>query len=456
MRHILTILSFLLVCASLTAQNLRIAEFKLLERDLTACMNPVNDINGRPCALVKIQTLDEVTKVEGSPIKVVENGNETWAYFPPGQKLFRVLTRHHKPLFIDITGYEKKGLVSKATYLLDLESDLPLEILFGIAPAQVSQPQAQAETPVSPQSSAPTSVKRAAIGVFDETRIAENYPGYNEKKKSVEERSARYETEFQNLKSELENKYNDFQKLDKSTPKAISDSRIQEIQDLDKKINQFRETAQADLNRMWEPFQKEFQEKGGIAIAVIKAVQVLDSTQTATESRRPDADYVDITDNIIALLNGHYTLPFDVNIGYYDPSRTINTHPAVVSAQKELEELTAGYEAEFNRIKTRFDRSCNEFQQMDESVPQEVKERKIQEIQAIEKESNKYREDATEALRVRQEELLRPLREKCEAAISDISARKGLIHTQESQAARLMNPRIHYIDITSELQSLIQ
>lgn len=61
--------------------------------------------------------------------------------------------------------------------------------------------------------------------------------------------SQRYEAEFQKLKAELDKKYAEFQKLDSSEPRVIHERRLQEIRELDQKINQFRKTATDDLKR---------------------------------------------------------------------------------------------------------------------------------------------------------------------------------------------------------------
>ncbi len=66
---------------------------------------------------------------------------------------------------------------------------------------------------------------------------------------TIEASSQRYQAEFQKLKSEFDKKYTEFQQLDNGTPQVIRERRLQEIQELDQKINQFRKTVTEDLQR---------------------------------------------------------------------------------------------------------------------------------------------------------------------------------------------------------------
>lgn len=78
-----------------------------------------------------------------------------------------------------------------------------------------------------------------------------------------------YEDEYAKLNEEMQKKFTDYQALqnDASTPQSIKDRRLQEMQDLDQKAQQFAATAQQDLQRKQQQLMQPIQEK------LIKAIQ---------------------------------------------------------------------------------------------------------------------------------------------------------------------------------------
>ncbi len=87
----------------------------------------------------------------------------------------------------------------------------------------------------------------------------------------LEAASKTYEDEYKKLTEELDKKYGEFQKLseDKTTPDAIKERRMQEIQELQKKAQQFLQTAQQDLQRQQAQLMQPIEEK---IMTAIKAV----------------------------------------------------------------------------------------------------------------------------------------------------------------------------------------
>lgn len=138
----LRLISFIvcqLVLVSAVAQNLSVKSLELDVRDLTASHQQVADLNGVPCALLKVQMLDRMAKAEGNIIRRVDNGTETWLYLTEGTKMVKIIGEKHKPLMVNISDWFPKGVERKLTYILELDSDLPPELLLG-APKKETQP----------------------------------------------------------------------------------------------------------------------------------------------------------------------------------------------------------------------------------------------------------------------------------------------------------------------------
>ena len=73
--------------------------------------------------------------------------------------------------------------------------------------------------------------------------------------------SKKYEEEFKKLQEQMEKNYAEFQALAADTPESIKERRMQDIQDLDQKMQQFHATATQDIQRQQETLLAPIQEK---------------------------------------------------------------------------------------------------------------------------------------------------------------------------------------------------
>ena len=96
-------------------------------------------------------------------------------------------------------------------------------------------------------------------------------PEFVEAQNKLSEASKTYETEYGKINEELQKKYAEFQELEKDTTTlaSIKERRMQDIQELDRKAQQFAATAQQDLQRQQAQLIQPIQEK------VMKAIQTV-------------------------------------------------------------------------------------------------------------------------------------------------------------------------------------
>lgn len=109
------------------------------------------------------------------------------------------------------------------------------------------------------------------FGVVNTTTIFDAMPEKATAQAQLETASKTYEDEFKKLTDELQKKYTEFQALEKdtTTPETIKERRIQEMQELEQKINQFRATAQQDLQRQQEQLMAPIEQKIQTAIKAV-------------------------------------------------------------------------------------------------------------------------------------------------------------------------------------------
>lgn len=102
--------------------SIKVIGFERLVRDLTASTKQVNDINGKPCGVIKIETNDSAFVFQpnyGVMDELFEIG-ERILYVPAGTKYISI--RH--PQYVMIRNYMLPEKVeSKATYLLTISTE---------------------------------------------------------------------------------------------------------------------------------------------------------------------------------------------------------------------------------------------------------------------------------------------------------------------------------------------
>ncbi|MDE6370007.1 MAG: OmpH family outer membrane protein [Duncaniella sp.] len=148
----------------------------------------------------------------------------------------------------------------------------------------------------------PMSVFAQKFAIINTQALVESMPEIKTVQEQMEASNKKYQDEFDNLTAELKKKYDEFQALDPNTLQTIKERRMTEIQELEAKIQQFREAAAQDLQRQNAQLMAPIQEK------VIKAIQAVGQEGAYTfvfENNMPiysGTDVTDITETVKARL----------------------------------------------------------------------------------------------------------------------------------------------------------
>ena len=124
-RNSLKIVLFILaVFISLVAnsQELQVRSFRLAANDISAVKYQRLDLNGRPCALIKVGLGVKGAKFPGSEVfgDVKYDTGEYWVYVVDGTKRLKVMHEDYAPLYIDFGNYPEQRLEGGGTYVLIL------------------------------------------------------------------------------------------------------------------------------------------------------------------------------------------------------------------------------------------------------------------------------------------------------------------------------------------------
>lgn len=117
----------------------------------------------------------------------------------------------------------------------------------------------------------PISAAAQKFGTFNFDEVITAMPEIADMQKQLTESSQKYEAEFQKLQEELNKLYTDYQAIqnDPSTPESIKERRLQEIQDRAQKVEQFRQTATQDLQRLQEQLTAPIQQRINDAVKAV-------------------------------------------------------------------------------------------------------------------------------------------------------------------------------------------
>ena len=112
---------FLLLAMAAGAQELTVKRMEVAVGDLTASVQPRNDLNGNACALVKVQLATPGARFEGNVIGDVEfKTGEYWVYMSEGSYMLNIKHPSFLPLFVNFRDYDIKKVEGKTTYVLTL------------------------------------------------------------------------------------------------------------------------------------------------------------------------------------------------------------------------------------------------------------------------------------------------------------------------------------------------
>lgn len=91
---------------------------------------------------------------------------------------------------------------------------------------------------------------QSQFAVVDFQAVLESLSDYNLVILQLNETSNRYQEEYSKMSADIDKKFEDYQTLNKNnTPESIKQRRIQEIQNMQKRAEQFLATAEEDLKR---------------------------------------------------------------------------------------------------------------------------------------------------------------------------------------------------------------
>ena len=122
MKRVIFFALAMLVTMIVSGQELQVRSFRLAANDISAVKYQRLDLNGQPCALIKVGLGVQGAKFPGTEVvgDVKFDTGEYWVYVVDGTKKLKVMHNNYAPLYIDFSDYPEQRLEGGRTYVLIL------------------------------------------------------------------------------------------------------------------------------------------------------------------------------------------------------------------------------------------------------------------------------------------------------------------------------------------------
>lgn len=127
----------------------------------------------------------------------------------------------------------------------------------------------------------------------------------------------------------------------------------------------------------------------------------------------------------VLLLGTSQTIFSQAKIAHVDVNEIITKMPAMLDAQKQLEKLSATYDAEYKTMAEEYQNKIKKYDQESSTVTDAVNQTRQTEVQDLIKRITDYRDNAQKELQQKESDMVKPIMEKIRASISKVGKEKG-------------------------------
>lgn len=139
--------------------------------------------------------------------------------------------------------------------------------------------------------------------------------------------------------------------------------------------------------------------------------------------------------------------------GVVNTQEVLDAMPDVKEVTEKVAAATKRYEDEFVKLREQMEREYAEFQKLDPSTPDPIKQRRQQEVQALYQKMEQFQMTASEDIQRQRDTLMAPVISKVSSAISAIGKEKGLTFVFES--AMPLYTGVDVVNITTDVKKSV-
>ncbi len=127
----------------------------------------------------------------------------------------------------------------------------------------------------------------------------------------------------------------------------------------------------------------------------------------------------------VLFLGTSQTISAQAKTAHVDVNEIISKMPAMLDAQKQLEKLSATYDAEYKTMAEEYQNKIKKYDQEAATVGDAVNQTRQTEVQDLVKRITEYRDNAQKELQKKEADLVKPLMDKIKASIIKVGKAKS-------------------------------
>lgn len=160
---------------------------------------------------------------------------------------------------------------------------------------------------------------------------------------------------------------------------------------------------------------------------------------------------------MIALALMPLMLMAQAKIAVVNSQDLFNLMPEKAAAEAQLKALSEKYHAEYELLRGEFDKKYADYQTVaaDASMPETIKDRRIQELQESDKKMRDFERRAADDIAAQREALTKPITDKIQAAIRTAGERGGYDLVLDTAVTPVAYTGPSTIDITTTVKSIL-
>ena len=160
---------------------------------------------------------------------------------------------------------------------------------------------------------------------------------------------------------------------------------------------------------------------------------------------------------MIALALMPLMLMAQAKIAVVNSQELFNLLPEKATAEAQLKALSEKYHAEYELLRGEFDKKYADYQTVaaDASMPETIKDRRIQELQESDKKMREFERRAADDIAAQREALTKPITDKIQAAIRTAGAQGGYDLVLDTAVTPVAYTGPNTTDITPMVKTLL-
>lgn len=153
----------------------------------------------------------------------------------------------------------------------------------------------------------------------------------------------------------------------------------------------------------------------------------------------------------ILILGASQTINAQAKTAHVDVSEIMSKLPAMLDAQKQLEKLSATYDADYKKMADEFQAKLKKYDSEAATVTEAINGERQKEVQDMQKRIQDFGQNAQKELQQKQEDITKPIYEKVRLSIQKVGKAKGFQYVLDGASLLLADGPNLTADVKKDL-----